>query len=136
MCAVLDDREADIGADDAALNALLEAWHRWASDERTAVGFPSVSPAFQQYRTSRQYDDGNGALDQDVDNVVLAGVEGCINSIPQPYRNALHINARNLCTGLSVWRSPRLPEDELARALMVSDARAMLIDILRERGLL
>lgn len=122
--------------DDAALNQLLEDWHRWASDERVAIGYPTTAAGTQQYRTSRQYDSHNGALDQDVENVLMAGVDACVNSIPQPHRNALHINARNLCTGLTVWRSPRLPEDELARALMVSDARAMLADRLRQRGLL
>jgi hypothetical protein len=123
-------------SDDEALNQLLEDWHRWASDERIALGYPSTAAGTQQYRTSRQYDSHNGALDQDVENVVMSGVDACVNSIPQPHRNALHINARNLATGLTVWRSPRLPEDELARALMVSDARAMLAATLRARGLL
>jgi hypothetical protein len=124
MCAVPEPDWNEVADDDLSLNALLESWHRWAADERTALGFPTVSSSCKFYRVSRQHDDGNGALDQDIDNVILAGVDGCINSIAQPHRNAIHINARNLACGLSVWRSPRLPENELARALMVADARA------------
>lgn len=131
-----DFQPGAVCADDEALNSILSAWHRWASDERVALGFPTTAAGCSQYRASRQHDDCNGALDQDVENIVMAGVEACINSICQPHRNALHINARNLALGLSVWRSPRLPEDELARALMVSDARAMLLELLRGRGLL
>lgn len=126
----------EIRDEDLVLNDLLSRWHAWASDWRTALGFPTEAAFAHQYRTSRQHDDGNGALDQDVDNIVMAGVDGCINAIEQPWRNALQINARNLHTGVAVWRSPRLPKDELARALLVSDARALLLKELRARALL
>lgn len=134
-CAPDEQRHALLD-DDATLNDILERWHRWASDERTATGYPTTTVSCRTYRVSRQYDDNNGAMDQDIENVIMAGVDACVTSISQPWRNALHINARNLCTGLAVWRSPRLPEDDLARALMVSDARVMLVDLLRKRGLL
>jgi hypothetical protein len=136
MCADTDfDEGHAIAQVDLALNDLLSRWHTWGCDERTAIGFPSVSPFAKQYRASRQYDDANGALDQDVENVIMAGVDACVWAIPQPYRIALHINARNLCTGVAVWRSPRLPEDPLACAFLVSDARDMLLAKLRDRGL-
>ena len=134
MCACADDLPT-ISADDEALNDLLSRWHAWASDERTALGYPSVSASANQYRASRQYDDATGALDQDVENVIMAGVDACVWSIPQPYRIALHINARNLSTGVFVWRSPRMPEDPIACAFLVSDAREMLLVRLRDRGL-
>ena len=118
------------------LNSVLSRWHHWASDERTALGYPTTACGMQQYRASRQYDDSNGALDQDIENVIMAGVDACINAIHQPHRTALHVNARNLCTGYAVWSSPRLPEDALARAFMLSDAREMLIGRLLDRGLL
>lgn len=126
----------DIATEDEVLNDLLSRWHSWASDYRTALGYPTMSAGLGQYRASRQYDDCNGALDQDVENIVMAAVDACVSSVPQPFRNAIHINARNLCVGLDVWRSPRLPEDDLARALMVSDARELLLHRLKERGLM
>lgn len=122
-----------INNDDAILNDLLGRWHRWACDYRTAVGYPTAAAYLAQYRTSRQYDDVNGALDGDVENCIMSGVDGCLNSVPQPYRNALHLNARNLVTGLTVWRSPRLPDDDMARAQLVAEARAMLLKRLRVR---
>lgn len=148
MCAVVDELPT-IAEDDERLNSILRDWHRWASDERTALGYPTVSTSCKFYRASRQHDDLNGALDQDVENVVMAGVDACVNEIVHraqslgyterealSFRNAVSINARNLSTGLAVWRSPRLPDDEFARALMVSDARAILLTLLRERGLI
>jgi len=126
----------DVIDEDLILNDLLSRWHTWASDERTALGYPTTAAGAAQYRCSRQYDDANGALDQDVENVIMSGVDGCINSVSQPWRNALYINARNLSTGSTVWRSPRLPADDLARALLVADARAMLVEHLHARELM
>jgi hypothetical protein len=40
----------------------------------------------------------------------------------QPWRTALYITAKNHATGVFVWKSPRLPDDKIARALMVSEA--------------
>ena len=122
--------------EDEKLNDLLARWHVWASDERTAVGYPTVSPACKHYRASRQYDSDNGAFDQDRENDAMEAFDYCVLLVQQPHRTALAINARNLATGCAVWRSPRLPEDELARALMVSDARAMLVVLLRQRGVM
>ena len=129
----MDDFE--IADTDLALNDILSRWHAWASDGRTALGYPTVSVAAKQYRASRQYDDANGSLDQDIESVIMAGVDSCVWALEDPYRTAIHINARNLCTGATVWRSRRLPENDLARALLVSDARDMLVRQLRAREL-
>ena len=125
-----------ISDEDRIVNDLLARWHHWASDERTARGYRSVSPAFVQFRASRQYDDGNGALDVDVEDRLMRGIDSIVEAIAQPFQTALQINARILCTGAAVWRSPRLPQDELARAFLVSDARALLVARLRRAGLL
>jgi hypothetical protein len=120
---------------DLVLNDILSRWHSWACDERTALGYPTVAVSAKQYRASRQYDDANGSLDQDIENVVMAAVDSCVWSLHDPYRTAIHINARNLCTGLTVWRSPRLPDGDLARAMLVSDARGLLMTRLKAREL-
>lgn len=125
-----------ISEEDLILNDLLSRWHAWACYERTAAGYPSASAWARAFKVSRQYDDENGALDQDVENKIMSGVDGCMNSVKQPWRNALHINARNLSTGLAIWRSPRLPTNELARALLVAEARQMLLEHLRARELI
>jgi hypothetical protein len=118
------------------INDLLSRWHTWASQFAYVVGFNTCSSAMQQFRASRQYDSENGALDQDVENRVMAAVDACIDRIHQPYRTALWINARNLCTGCAVWRSARLPTDDLERALLVAEARERFAKLLDQRGLL
>jgi len=132
MCAVLEDVGPMISETDEILNDLLSRWHSWANDARTALGFPTESSSCKFYRPSKQYDWDNGASDQDAENRTMAAFESCVYKVPEPFRTALHFNARNLATGLSVWRSPRLPEDDLARALLLTDARAMLLARLRE----
>lgn len=118
------------------VNDLLSRWHHWANQFTLVAGFNTCSSAMQQFRASRQYDSENGALDQDVENRIMAAVDACIDRVHQPYRTALWINARNLNTGVAVWRSARLPIDEMQRALMVAEARAKLVLVLDQRGLL
>jgi len=132
------DMDTEIGVDDVEkqINDLLSRWHRWSCQFAYVAGYDTVSPAMEQFRASRQYDSENGALDQDVENVIMAAVDACIDRVPQPYRTALGINARNLCTEANVWSSARLPQDSMQRALMVAEARALLADVLRTRGML
>lgn len=118
------------------LNDLLSRWHHWASQFRHVAGYNTCSAAMHQFRTSRQYDSENGALDQDVENRIMAAVDACIDRVPQPLRTALWINARNLSTGCAVWRSARLPENDMQRALVVAEARSRLVDLLAQRGML
>lgn len=131
-----ETRTEPVGDIDMILNDILSRWHSWSCDDRSAVGYPTISVCARQYRTSRQYDDANGAMDQDIENVIMAGVDACVWSVPQPFCTAICFNALNLCTGLSVWHSPRLPADGLARAFMVSDAREMLLSRLQLRELI
>jgi len=51
-----------------------------------------------------------------------------VASIPDPYRTALYLVARNRATGVSVWRSTRLPENEDERAELVADAVQMFVE--------
>jgi hypothetical protein len=130
--------QAELGVDDVeeTLNDLLSRWHTWASQFSAVAGFYTASAGMLQFRPSRQYDSENGALDQDVENRIMAAVDSCIDRVHQPYRTALAINARNLSTGVNVWASARLPQDSMQRALMVAEARAHFVRQLSHRGLL
>ena len=130
---MIDERTQTI---EASLDALLIMWHTFASQEGVGWGYPSRAPASHQYRCSRQYDDQNGSLDGDVDKQIAMAVGHQVEKIADPHRTALHINARNLKVGVSVWSSPRLPADQLERARIVSDARDMLARRLIAEGLL
>ena len=103
---MIDERTQTI---EASLDALLVMWHTFASQEGIGWGYPSRAPASHQYRVSRQYDDLNGAIDGDVDRTLAQAVGHQVDKIADPHRTALHMNARNLASGVSVWVSPRLP---------------------------
>lgn len=121
---------------EASLDALLIMWHTHASMEGVGWGYPSRAPASHQYRCSRQYDDQNGSLDGDVDKQIAKAVGHQVDKMTEPHRTAIHINARNLKVGVSVWQSPRLPADQIERAHVVAAARNMLARRLMTEGLL
>lgn len=118
------------------LSDLLARWHQWSSSYSYGSGYPPVSAACRQSRTSRQYDDANGALDADVENKIMKAFDTAMWTIEQPYLTALQFQARNFATGRQVWNSPRLPTDESERCKLVSQAREMLMRALARSGLM
>jgi hypothetical protein len=128
------DRDT-IDLEQAELDDLLSRWWSWCSDDRIARGYPTTAAGTRDYRTSRQWDDWNESLDGDVENTILAAVDACIDTLPVVHKTAIGICARNLVSGVACWRSVRLPEDDLARALVVAEARSRLLAELRARGL-
>jgi len=121
---------------DAILDDVLRSWHRWAAAHPQVASYPHECVSCLPYRTSRQYDDTNGALDMALHDGRMAAIDSVIDHEPEPWRTALAINARNLATGLIVWSSARLPADTMARAIVVAEARVMLAQDLSDAGLL
>lgn len=105
------------------IDHLLAEWHHWCKAEKLAIGYPKTAAGCAQYRASRQYDDGNGALDQDADNAMSQAVDGVIRETPDPWRSALHIEARNL-TSARAWSSPRIPAEMIE--LVTTQAKLIL----------
>lgn len=105
------------------IDHLLAEWHHWCKAEKTATGYPRTAAGCSQYRASRQYDLHNGALDQDADNALSQAVDATIAKMADPWRSALHIEARNL-TSARVWESPRIPAEMVA--LVTRQAKQML----------
>ena len=130
---MLEQTEACDG--EAALDDLIRRWHLFASREDFGLGYPVENVTCKLYRTSRQHDDQNGALDTDANAILLTGVGHCIERMVDPWRTAIYINARNLAIGLSVWTSARLPADDMARAIVVAEARTQLLRLLQSDGL-
>ena len=90
---------------------LLVLWYRCEqSGALRSLGYPAECPSTQGYKTSRQYDDINGAAETDERGELAKAVGHAVNSLQEPYRTALYFLARNNATGVAVWRSPRLPE--------------------------
>ena len=118
------------------LNDLLTRWHAWSSSYSFGKGYPSVDSACRDSRTSRQYDDTNGALDASVENKIMEAFDAAVWTIPQPHLTALQFQARNFHSRQSVWTSPRLPEDEIERGVILMEARNMLMKALARSGVM
>ena len=110
------------------LVGLLVMWHQSASHWLPVAGYPQECPSTAGYRTSRQYDDGNGAGEADERHRLVLHIGHAIDRVAEPYRTALCILARNRSTGSAAWHSPRLPTDADARAEMVSEALDLLAE--------
>ena len=121
---------------DTVLNRLLSDWHDWSQRYRFGKGYPSSDVTCRQARTSRQYDDANGALDAKVDDSIMEAFDAAVYRVPQPHLTALQFQARNFSTGVNVRLSPRLPVDPLERSILTMEARNILMRELARDGVL
>lgn len=111
---------------DGHLIDLLALWWKVESQYNPVAGYPQECPSTAGYRASRQYDDANSAQETDARGKLAASVGHAVQAIEEPYRSCLYMLARNRATGVSVWRSPRVPVDATERARMVARALDML----------
>lgn len=138
----IDDTRFQLALEDAErtiaehINSLLAQWHAWSAGHSLTYGYPSVNTSCRSARSSRQYDDANGGLDAHIDHVLMEAVDGVIDTIADPWRSALSVQARNLHTGAQVWNSPRLPSCPKARGELLQVARKKFVDGLSRRNLL
>jgi len=116
------------------LDSLLSDWHRWAQGYSPVAGH-GTSAMFTAVRSSRQWDSEDETLDASLHNTQMKAVDFHISEMSPLFRTALCINARNLATGRSVWTSARLPADVKERAIVLGEARSVLIVKLRDAGI-
>lgn len=119
----------------AHLDLLLSEWHRCTCG-RSSKGFTSKSAGFESWHCSRQYDDQNGALDTDLDHRQVSAVNFAAEQMTDPHKAAIYADARNLCLGISVWSSPRLPPEPAMREAIVREARIMMCNKLISAGVM
>jgi hypothetical protein len=117
------------------IDDLLARWHRWCDRPPIEGGYPTECPSCRGYRTSKQYDDTNGALDTDIEGRMMIGLDALIHStLEGVYLTAIQCNARNLAIGAAVFRTPRISaEDMQAR---IGEARSMLAKALGQSGII
>ena len=120
----------------AILDDILCRWHQWASGGSVASGYASRALVCGDFRVSRQYDDVNGALDDELDHATMKSVDFQVSEMRDPWRSAIHANARALVVGAAVWSSPRLPADRVERLRVIADARVELTRRLILAGIL
>lgn len=141
-----DGRDGCIGQDDrkaARMNGdarhlfddLLCRWHHWSRGYRPIADVGS-SPMFRQAKSGRQYETQYDLAERSLEDSAMESVDFHIFELPPTQRTAIQINARNLATGRSEWRSERLPADSTERAIVLAGARAALMLRLLDAGIL
>lgn len=116
--------------DNAALDDLLCRWHAWRTYGKIANGYANVSSFADGYRTSRQYDDANGAHDAWVEHLTMRRLDGAINELSTPQADAIRASACALACGTQLQENPRLPKHRPTLDALLSLARANLWSIL------
>jgi hypothetical protein len=124
------------GDHDAILDDLLSRWHSWMHGAKVGRGFNDSALVVGDYLTSRQYDDMNGKLDADLDEIRSRQVDFEVGEMLHPHRTAIYVLARNLCTGHEVWMSPRLPAPGEALDQIVREARGIITARLINAGVI
>ena len=109
----------------AELDDILSRWHHWRSGYML-VRNRSGGNATSEYRSSRQYDDENGALDDAIECRTMESVEFQVCELTTVHQAAIMSNARALYCGAAVWTHPRLPSDPVERQVVTAGARAAL----------
>ncbi len=120
----------------AILSDILVRWFHWQRIYALNRGYPSQASGCGSFLPSRQYDSENGARDNDQEIERMEVVEFEVWEMPEPGRTAIHVHARALALGLSVFRSPRLPENQVQVLEIIAEAREELTRRLMGRGVM
>ncbi len=86
---------------DAILDDLLCRWYEWQRAYGHARGFAPRSAVVGEFRVSRQWDDFNGALDEQIEKDLMTQVDFQISELPDEQRWTIQFLARALAWGAS-----------------------------------
>jgi hypothetical protein len=117
------------------LDDLLAKWHEWAK-EFAICPQASADPMFRNAKSGRAYETQYEINEQQIAASTMEGVDFEVGEMQEPHRSAIYAHARNLASRHTVWSSPRLPTDAVARALLVTEARSMLMKRLFRAGIM
>ncbi len=122
------------------LNDLLARWHARCQGYSAGKGYPSSDAVFGQSKSTSVWDSWNGAEEEAAQRRIMEGFDAVIWTMPntdtQPFLTALQFQARNFSTRAQVWNSPRLPADDEERAVLLMEARNMLLRALARAGVM
>ena len=111
------------------LDKRLIEWHWWCKGY-LICSQPKTSAMFATAKSSRQWDSEHSVNDDLLNHSEMESLDFQIDQLLPIQRTAIQINARNLATGRSVWRSARLPEDIEERQTILREARNALCKLL------
>lgn len=119
---------------DAILDDLLSRWHAYCKGFQLSA--QAASPMFRQAKRAKG-EQTLEAISEDAHwDGVFRSMDFHVSEMADPYRTAIYMNARNCYTGRTVWFSPRLPQDPVARAIILGEARRELIRRLVAAGVM
>lgn len=119
----------------AILDDILSRWHSHCKGY-SPLPVIGVDPIFRGEITRSGWDSADDIMDAQLNRKIMDAVDFQVSEMKDPYRAAIHITARNCSTGRSVWLSPRLPADPLARGVIVVEARSQLTRRLMSVGVM
>lgn len=127
----------------AILDDLLSRWHHWMKG-KPANGVDRLDdPAFRNARSRSGWDSSDDVLDAELHSFTMQAIDFHVSgdgrgqgAMPEPYRAAIYVTARNCYTGAKVWLNPRLPKDPEERAVVLLEARNMLTVRLMNAGVM
>jgi len=119
----------------AILDDLLSRWHSWARSYKANQQTPR-DPIFRDAKSSRGWDTTDHIIEDEIHGSMMEAIDFQVSEMKDPHRAAIYALARNLSTGRSVWLSPRLPTDPLARATVVAEARNQITKRLMAVGVM
>lgn len=131
----------------AILNDLLAQWHHWMTGAPINGVDRLDDPTFRDARSRSGWDSSGDVVDRELTQKTMKAIDfivggdsrgqgGLPDTKEQPYRSAIYCVARNACLGVNVWASPRLPESLEERAIVVMEARNMVMRRLMDAGVM
>lgn len=117
------------------LDDLLSRWHSWA---RSYSPVPScgADPMFRNAKSPHSSHSAGEVTDAKAESDQMQAVDFHVGEMRDPHRSAIHIHARNCCTGRNVWLSPRMPADPIERAVILMEAKNLLTRRLLSAGVM
>ena len=119
----------------AILDDLLSRWHSHCRAYKANQQTPR-DPMFRDTKSGRGWDSTDEIIEDEIHGSMMEAIDFQVSEMQDPYRAAIYALARNLCTGRSVWLSPRLPTDPLQRATIVTEARNQITKRLMAVGVM
>ena len=109
----------------AILDDILSRWHAHCKGY-SVVPVCGADPMFRDAKCRGGWDSASDVMDDAINAKIMRTVDFEVGELIEPYRSAIYVTARNLCTGNAVWNSPRLPVDQMERGVIVVEARRQI----------
>ena len=120
----------------AILDDLLRQWHAHCKGY-SPVPVAGADPMFRNAKAGRGYDTTAEIIEDELHGSTMESIDFQVDQMQDPWRAAIHEIARNLWTGQSVWKHPRLEKlDSWDRAAVVEEARSQLTRRLMAAGVM